>query len=118
VVPAKLVLEPSDIKPGESFLARGTGCIPGATVTLSAGGEHLGTTTADGGGSFSTRVTLHAATSSKVVVEARCGPTLRATLTVVVTSGVATPLTSLFLLLFFLCLVGFVLWRWTRGRAR
>jgi hypothetical protein len=112
------VLEPNQIRPGESFVARGTGCTPGATVTLSADRESLPPTTADENGSFSAVITLHDTSSVSPVIVAQCGPTLRATLTILVVSGVATPLTSLSVLLFFLFVIGFVVWRWGRGRAR
>jgi hypothetical protein len=117
-VAGELVLEPNRIRPGESFVARGRGCTPGATVTLSADRETLPPTTADDNGSFSAPITLHHTSSVSPVIVVQCGPTLRATLTILVTSGVATPITSLAVLLFLLLVSGFVLWRWSRGRAR
>lgn len=99
-------------------MARGTGCTPGATVTLSADRETLPPTTADDNGSFSARITLRKTSSASVVIVAQCGPTLRATVTILVTSGVATSVTNLLVLFFFLLVIGFLLWRWARGRTR
>jgi len=118
-LPAALVLEPDQVQPGESFVARGTGCAPGATVTLRTDREALPTTTADASGSFSQRIALHKSYPGSAVVIAQCGSTtLRATLTVLVSSGIATPMTSLSVLLFFLLVVGVIVGRWVRGRER
>ncbi len=67
------------VAPGGDVNATGTGCDPGATVTLEIAGEQVGETTADSDGSFSTPIDVPDVDPGRLEVIAHCGPVLTTT---------------------------------------
>ncbi|GGP62284.1 hypothetical protein [Saccharothrix coeruleofusca] len=82
-----LTLDREHVQPGDPLTATGTGCQPGATVTLSSQDQDLGTTTADGTGRFSTGVEFTTVQPGRHVIRADCGIVLVGSVDVAVTSS-------------------------------
>jgi hypothetical protein len=77
------------VSPGGDVKATGTGCDPGATVTLEIEGEQVGETTAGSDGSFSTPIDVPDVDPGRLEVDAHCGPVLTTQLDVVLASSVS-----------------------------
>ena len=83
-----LALDKPSVSPGGDVKATGTGCDPGATVTLEIEGEQVGETTASSDGSFSTPISVPDVDPGRLEVDAHCGPVLTTQLDVVLASSV------------------------------
>lgn len=109
-----LLLDHQSIPPGGAVSASGQGCSPNSTVQLSIGSVSVGSTTANGDGSFNTPLSVSVPVGQFDVV-AVCGPTLHATLDVVLTSQASTPSgTAAILLILLLIALGVAEWQFSR----
>ncbi|MDA8380180.1 MAG: hypothetical protein M0020_05040 [Actinomycetota bacterium] len=96
--------------PGATVSARGYGCAPGSAVTVDLAGRLVGTATADAAGDFDAPVPLSNLAIGQYAVVAHCGPTLQATVAVVLVSR-SNPATSTLVVLIFFVLLGLgVVW--------
>ena len=98
------MLDRRSTPPGGPVSASGQGCDPNSTVDLSIGSSPVGSTVADGSGAFQTPITVSQPVGQFQVV-AVCGPTLTATLDVVLTSTGGPPTTTAAVLLILLLIV-------------
>ncbi len=101
-----LQLTPVAVAPGGTVTAAGMGCAPQAPVELTIGDTRVGGTVADPDGVFRTPLTLAAVAVGRHDVTAKCGPTLAASLDVVLAGSVGTDSATLTVILFFLLLGG------------
>ncbi len=102
--------------PGGDVTAIGTGCDPGATVTLEIAGEEVGATTADDNGRFSTPIDVPDVDPGRLEVLARCGPVLTTQLDVVLASSVSNNSTILVLAFFVIVLFALLWYGWQARR--
>jgi len=114
-VTIRLTCRGKPARPGERLTASGTGCPPGAEVTLTIGDRPVGSTTADANGAFIAPVRLPALTPGRHKVAASCGVVLSAPLDVYVSSRVETPASSTLAVTCFVILIGVVVL--SRGRT-
>jgi len=98
------VLDHQSSPPGGPVTASGQGCDPNSTVNLSIGPTPVGSTVADSSGTFHTPITVSEPVGQFQVI-AICGPTLAATLDVVLTSTGGPPTTTAAVLLILLLIV-------------
>ena len=107
-VPASLMLSAKVVPLGRQVQAVGIGCEPGAPVALSAGGVQIGTATADRYGTFKTTVDSSAVGAGQGQITAMCGPTMTASLGVVLVNQVGAGPATMMVLVFFLMFVIFL----------
>lgn len=96
-----LVLDHGSIQPGDPLSASGTGCEPGHAVTLTSGGEQVGTAVADSSGHFTTPVEFTRIDPGRHVVTADCGVVLTGVVDQVITSSTGDHSGTLIVLVFF-----------------
>jgi hypothetical protein len=106
---------------GTDDSVKGTGCPPGAPVTLRSGGQVVGTAYAGPDGSFTAPVVVDSEPIGDHQIEADCGGrTGQVALVVALAQAESPPLTTLLVLLFFILLALGLLRRWlfpTRRRS-
>ncbi|MGH8573899.1 MAG: hypothetical protein ACREX8_15195 [Gammaproteobacteria bacterium] len=100
--PGTLIFDRPSIQAGEPLTASGTGCEPGAPVTLTANGERVGATTADSDGRFTTSVEFTRIQPGRHIVTAACGPVLTGGVDLVLTSSTSGNTATVVVLVFFL----------------
>jgi hypothetical protein len=105
-----LTLDRPSINPGDVLYASGSGCEPGHTVTMTANGETVGTSTADSTGHFSSPVEFTRIEPGRHFVTASCGIVLTGSVDQVLTSSTGGHSGTLVILVFFV-LVGIALIR-------
>ncbi len=113
-----LVIDKDDVQPGDPLSATGTGCTPGASVTLSSLGEQVGSTTADDAGRFSAPVEFPTAQAGRHEIRAYCGIVLVGSVNVVVSSSTGGVLPAVLGVSGVALAGGFVLLRQFRGFRR
>jgi hypothetical protein len=102
--PGELLFDRTIVTAGDTLFARGAGCRPGASATLTAGGELVGRAVADQAGTFETVVQFASFQPGYRPIEARCGATLAAGIDMVLVSADTSASTSSVLLPLFLVL--------------
>jgi hypothetical protein len=105
-----LTLDRPSVNPGDVLYASGSGCQPGHTVTMTANGETVGTSTADSTGHFSSPVEFTRIEPGRHFVTANCGIVLTGAVDQVLTSSTGGHSGTLVILVFFI-LVGIALIR-------
>jgi hypothetical protein len=105
-----LTLDRPSINPGDVLYASGAGCQPGHTVTMTANGETVGTSTVDSTGHFSSPVEFTRIEPGRHFVTASCGIVLTGAVDQVLTSSTGGHSGTLVILVFFI-LVGIALIR-------
>jgi hypothetical protein len=101
---AQLKLDRISTPPGGPAKAIGQGCTPNSPVILTIGSMQVGSTTANADGSFTADLHLNVPVGQYQVV-AVCGPTLTATIDVVLSSQANTPTSTAAILLILLMVI-------------
>jgi hypothetical protein len=96
-----LTLDHPSIQPGDSLSASGTGCEPGHDVTLTSGGEQVGTAKADSSGAFTAPVQFTKIEAGRHTITASCGVELTGVVDQAVTSSSGDYSSTLVVLVFF-----------------
>jgi hypothetical protein len=110
-------LDRDNIRPGDPLTATGTGCDPGAPVTLVSDTEQVGTTVADRTGSFVASVRFATLQPGRRTITATCGPVLTTHVDLIVSSSTSGQAGTVVVLIFFI-LVGIALLRWQYNSGR
>jgi hypothetical protein len=105
-----LTLDRPSVNPGDVLYASGSGCQPGHSVTMTANGETVGTSTADSTGHFSSPVEFTRIEPGRHFVTASCGIVLTGAVDQILTSSTGGHSGTLVILVFFV-LVGIALIR-------
>jgi hypothetical protein len=106
--PLDLRLNRISAPPGGTAIATGQGCVGGSPVTLSIGAMQVGTAVANSDGTFTAPLQLNVPVG-RYVVTARCGVTLTAAISVVLSTQANPPAaaSSLLLVLLLVLLLAF-----------
>lgn len=99
--PGGLTFDKPVVQAGDPLSASGSGCTPGARVSLSSAGGPVGSTTADSGGHFTTPVEFTDIQPGRHEVTARCGAVLTGSVDVILTSSTQGNTSTLVVLVFF-----------------
>jgi hypothetical protein len=108
-----LSLDRDNIRPGDPLTATGTGCDPGALVTITSGDEQLGTAVADSTGSFIAPVVFGENHPGRRLITATCGAVLTSHVDLVVASSTGGTAATVVVLIFFLLVAAALLRGWT-----
>lgn len=111
-----LSLDRRSSPPGARVEVTGTGCDPGAPVTLDIGERRVSAAVADAAGSFSLAADVPSLLVGRYAVTATCGPVLSSTLDIVLVSRVDPGTTTLAILVFFVLLALAIIRRQRTGR--
>jgi hypothetical protein len=95
------VLDRPSVRPGDPLSAAGRGCEPGASVTLTSGGDRVGVAVADTDGNFVAPVEFKRIEPGRHQVTAHCGIVLTGAVDQVVTSSTGGHSSTLIVLVFF-----------------
>jgi len=112
-----LSLDRDNVRPGDPLTATGTGCDPGAPVTLASDDEPLGSTFADSAGGFVAPLHFANLEPGRRTITATCGPVLTTQVDLIVSSSTSGQAGTLVVLIFFI-LVGIALLRWQYNTGR
>jgi len=113
----ELLLDRSNVRPGEPLTAIGSGCTPNAPVVLTSGEDRIGLAIADSTGAFTAPVQFSRLDPGRRVVTATCGAVLTSEVDLIVSSSTSGQAGTVVVLIFFL-LVGIALLRWQYNSAR
>jgi len=100
--PGDLVFDKPAVQAGDPLAATGSGCHPRSRVTLTSGGERVGTATADSHGGFTTPVEFTRIEPGRHTVTASCGIVLVGNVDLILTSSTSGSTGTLVVLVFFL----------------
>ncbi len=115
--PGELVVNQHSIEPGSELAIAGAGCDPGAPVSFALGDHPLGSTVADSAGNFTKSGSVGNVNVGRYVLTAKCGPTLVATVDVVLTSKLVQGASmSIIIVLLIVVVVGLFVAGYGNGR--